>query len=209
LTEKKRRQAQANAYLSAMYDIRRGAAAGWTLLFGGAAIVGLLVHGRYLVLLVAALALAATTAAVMAGTVIHEAGRRRLAEGRTRSGQALNAAYRAYIFAVLSVSGYLVFRHFSAEFPAHRDGDESAILVFLLGLVITSAPGILLAIRQRNPVFAAAAMGVMVLVNAVAFFAATGVLDAWGGLAMVYGLGFCVAFGVSLLPSSPLPAPPT
>jgi hypothetical protein len=37
LTEKDRRQAQANAYLSAMYDIRRGAAAGCILLFGVAA----------------------------------------------------------------------------------------------------------------------------------------------------------------------------
>lgn len=205
MAEGGRRQDGAAADRSRMYDILRGKGAAWVVLFGGAGIVGLLVHGRTLVLLGAALALAATTAAVMAGTMIHAAGRRRLAEGRARSGQGLDVAYRAYVFAVLTVSGYLVFRQVAAEFPAHRAGDESAILVFLLGLVITSAPGILLASRHREPGVVSAAMGVMVLVNAAAFFAATGVLDAWGGLPMVYAVGFCVAFGVSLIPSRPLP----
>lgn len=205
MAEAQRRQAEADASRGAMFDMLRGKGAGWVLLFGGAAIAGLLVYGRPLALLMAALALAATTAAVMAGSILQEAARRRLAEGRARSARRLDAAHRAYVFAVLALSGYLVFRQVAAEFPAHRNGDDSVMWVFLLGLVITSAPGILLAMRQRDPGFAAAAMGVMLLVNAAAFFAAAGALDAWGGLAMVYGVGFCVAFGVSLLPMRPLP----
>jgi uncharacterized membrane protein len=176
--EAQRRQDEADASRGAIFDRLSGKAAGWVLLFGGAAIVGLLVYGRTLALLMAALALAATTAAVMAGGILQEAARRRLAEGRARSARRLHAAHRAYVFAVLSLSGYLVFRQVAAEFPAHRNGDDSVMWVFLLGLVITSAPGILLAMRQRDPGFAAAAMGVMLLVNAAAFLAAAGALDA-------------------------------
>ena len=208
MTEKDRGQDAIDAFLVTNFDRMLGKGAAWIVLFGGVGIVGLLVYGRYLEVLLAALALAVTIFAVMAGNIIDKAGRRSLLAGQTVRGWSLHVAYRAYIFAVLAVSGYLVFRHLSLSFPALRGGDEGLYFSWILCLVITSTPGIFLAWRRRERNFGMAGF-VMLLVNAAAFLAATGTWDEWGGLAMVYIVGFCTAFGVSLLPLRPLPAPPT
>ena len=179
------------------------------VLFGGVGIVGLLVYGRYVDLLLATLALGVTTFAVMAGNTIDKARRRSLLARQTGLGRSLHVAYRAYIFAVLAMSGYLVFRYFSLSFPTLREGDEALYYGWILCLVITSAPGIIPAWKLREWTFAGIAIPIIVLVNCIAAIAVQGDLDEWGGLAMVYVVGFCVAFGVSLLPSRPLPAPPT
>ena len=208
LTEKERRQDAIDAFLVNNFDGMLGKGAAWIVLFGGIGVVWLLVYGRYFDLLLAALALGVTTFAAIAGDIIDKAGRRRLLAGQTVRGRSLHVAHRAYTFMILAVSGYLVFRNLSLSFPALRDGDESLYFSWILCLVITSAPGIFLAWRRRERSFGLAGF-VMLLVNAAAFLAASGTWDEWGGLAMVYTVGFCTAFGVSLLPLRPLPAPPT
>ena len=209
MTEKDRRQDAIDAARLYFFEDGLDKMTIVLVLFGGVGIVGLLFYGRYFDLLLAALALGVTTFAVMAGNIIDKARRRSLLADQTGLGQTLHVAYRAYIFAVLAISGYLVFRYFSVSFPALREGDEAVHYSWILCLVITSAPGVIPAWKLREWTFGCLAIPIMCLVNCIAFIAVQGDLDEWGGLAMVYTVGFCVAFGVSLLPSRPLPAPPT